>query len=355
MKNLIVLSFLFLSAIDVQAKIWRVNNDGTKVPDFSTVTAAISAAAVMAGDTIHIEPSSTLYAGFTLTKRLVIIGNGYFLGNNIGLQANNLSSDLTGNTITINNNVANGSVISGLVVGTITLSNVSNITISHCLINTLRAISYTTAGVGINIKKCFISFMDSGNSFSGIGDVTFTIENNIFSSQVGQNSVTISFLSTSRGLFRNNTVNGGLNTVTLNNFYVSNNIFTVSITSNLGGSNNIIRNNLNAGTGLVNSGGNTDNINSVIMTDTFVGPLTGTGPTATGDARFLLKSGSPAAAAGETIGVVTNPACGAIGATDPYRLSGIPPVPSIYLLTVPTSVSRTATSMDITISTRSNN
>ncbi len=355
MKILTILSFLFLSTTFVQAKIWRVNNDATKDPDFNTVTAAISAATVAAGDTIHIEPSSTVYAGFTLTKRLVIIGNGYFLTNNGGLQANILTSDFGGNTININTSSANGSVISGLVVGSVILTNASNITISHCLINSLRAISYTTVGVGITIKKCFISFMDSGNSFSGIGDVTFTIENNIFSSQVDQNPVTVSFLNTSRGLFRNNTLNTGLNSVILNNFYISNNIFTVNVSQALGGNNNIIRNNLNAGSGIVNSGGNVNNLNSVDMVATLVGPLTGTGPTATGDLRFQIKSGSPAVGAGETIGTVTNPACGAIGATDPYRLSGIPPVPSIYLLTVPGSVSPAATSMDITISTRSNN
>jgi hypothetical protein len=354
MKNLTILSFLFLSAMGVQAKIWRVNNDASKDPDFTTVTNAISTAA--AGDTLHIEPSSTVYPGFTLNKRLVIIGNGYFLSNNSGLQANTLTSDFSGNTILINNISANGSVISGLVVGTISLTNVSNITISHCLINSVQASSYAVAGVGITIKKCFIGSMDSGNSFSGNGDVTFTIENNIFSSQVGQsNTTTITMRTTSRGLFRNNTVNSGLNLVTLNNFYVSNNLFTVNTAQPLGGNNNIIRNNLNAGSGIVNSGGNVNNLNSVDMVATLVGPLTGTGPAATGDSRFQLKSGSPAAAAGETIGTVTNPACGAIGATDPYRLSGIPPVPSIYLLTVPGSVSPTATSMGITISTRSNN
>lgn len=355
MKNLIILSLLLLLAIGVQAKIWRVNNDTTKDPDFVTVVAAISASTVLAGDTIHIEPSSTPYGSFTITKRLVIIGNGYFLNSNNGLQANIFNSDIN-STITINASSANGSVISGLVAGAIILSNVSNVTISHCLINSLQATGYTAAGVGVTVKKCFISSIDSGSSFSGAGDVTFTIENNIFSSQTGQSSITINLRATSRGLFRNNTVNSGLTSVTLNNFYVSNNIFTVSTTQPLGGNNNIIRNNLNAGTGLVNSGGNTNNLNGVSMIDTFDGPLTGTGPTATGDARFKLKTtGSPAAAAGETIGTVANPACGAIGATDPYRLSGIPPVPSIYLLTVPVSVSPTATSMDITISTRSNN
>jgi hypothetical protein len=72
------------------------------------------------------------------------------------------------------------------------------------------------------------------------------------------------------------------------------------------------------------------------------------------DAQYQLGATSPALAAGEPINGVT-PDAGAFGTADPYRLSGIPPIPAIYSLTVPASVPATATSMTITFSTRSNN
>src|SRR5258708_3568687 len=68
-------SFLFVG-LTVSAKIWRVNNNVGVVADFNNVTSAIAAASV--GDTIHIEASAAAYASFNVTKRLVIIGTGYF-------------------------------------------------------------------------------------------------------------------------------------------------------------------------------------------------------------------------------------------------------------------------------------
>lgn len=70
---------------------------------------------------------------------------------------------------------------------------------------------------------------------------------------------------------------------------------------------------------------------------------------------MALKAGSPALAAGLTVGTVVTPDCGAFGATDPYKLSGIPNIPSIYTLTVPVSIPAGTNSMNVTISTRNNN
>ncbi|WP_315820967.1 hypothetical protein [Paraflavitalea speifideaquila] len=49
------------------------------------------------------------------------------------------------------------------------------------------------------------------------------------------------------------------------------------------------------------------------------------------------------------------PDCGAFGGNDPYKLSGIPAIPSIYLLTVPASIPSGSSSMNVTFSTRNNN
>jgi hypothetical protein len=72
-----------------QARILRVNNTGISLaprapnilPIYVTAQAANDPA--VSGDTIHIEPSGISYGNLTVTKQLVIIGNGYFRACNI--------------------------------------------------------------------------------------------------------------------------------------------------------------------------------------------------------------------------------------------------------------------------------
>ncbi|WP_315817687.1 hypothetical protein [Paraflavitalea speifideaquila] len=51
------------------------------VANFTTFLAAVNDPNVLAGDTLYLEPSATNYAtgGVTISKRLVVIGPGYFL------------------------------------------------------------------------------------------------------------------------------------------------------------------------------------------------------------------------------------------------------------------------------------
>ncbi len=86
------------------------------------------------------------------------------------------------------------------------------------------------------------------------------------------------------------------------------------------------------------------------MSTVYVGGTTGGW-----DSRMMLKAGSPAIGAGVTVGTIVSPDCGAFGATDPYKLSGIPNIPTIYSLSAPTSIPSGTNSMNVTFSTRNNN
>jgi hypothetical protein len=86
------------------------------------------------------------------------------------------------------------------------------------------------------------------------------------------------------------------------------------------------------------------------MTNVYTG-----GSTGSQDSRTVLKPGSPAIGAGLTVGAVVSPDCGAFGATDPYKLSGIPNTPTIYTLSVPVSIPSGSASMNISFSTKNNN
>ena len=91
------------------AKIWRINNhsnyDGSTLwgdnfggtaayPVFAQIDQAVAFGIVNAGDTLHVEGSTTVYSFATITKRLVIIGTGYFLTDNPNTSNNVLATKL---------------------------------------------------------------------------------------------------------------------------------------------------------------------------------------------------------------------------------------------------------------------
>ena len=73
---------LLLAAPTTQAKIWRVNNNGGINASYASAQAAQDAAITVAGDTRHLEASQANYGSLRATKRLIIIGPGYFLRQN---------------------------------------------------------------------------------------------------------------------------------------------------------------------------------------------------------------------------------------------------------------------------------
>ncbi|HNU87663.1 MAG TPA: hypothetical protein PKJ94_05215, partial [Ferruginibacter sp.] len=98
-KIFLLLTCCSLLVINTSAKIWRINNTGVPA-DFTSPQTAVNSASVVNGDTLHIEASGASYGGLTLTKQLVIIGNGYLLGTlganaNPDLQANPATSLLS--------------------------------------------------------------------------------------------------------------------------------------------------------------------------------------------------------------------------------------------------------------------
>ncbi|RZM03767.1 MAG: hypothetical protein EOO88_56335 [Pedobacter sp.] len=151
-------------------------------------------------------------------------------------------------------------------------------------------------------------------------------------------SNSFNLLQATNCLLRNN----GISNINLNisNSYVSNNIF---LNSNLSAVNSTVK--YNIATNNILPAGNNNQNNVPASSLFFTGGST--------DASWQIKPGSPASGAGEPLGGIT-PDIGAFGTATPYRLSGIPPIPTIYELTVPASVPTTATTMSITLSTRSN-
>lgn len=305
------------------AKVWRVNN-GAFNAQYTDINSAVNASTTLPGDTIHVEPSQTAYAAATITKRVVLIGNGYYLsgtGSNPGLQANTFNSTVS--SINLNAGSA-GTIIQGLALNGLAIRE-KHITVRRNFIPTWSYL-YTGADSVNFYQNAFYGVYYSG-SFNA---KRIVISNNLF---VAGGGYGVTLPSTIFPIIENNTfVNGcALNVF---NAQINNNIWAGgTVTLN----NSVAFNNICATTEFPSGNGNVRNVS---MTTVFVG----TGST---DGAYFLKSGSPAFGAG-----FNGVDCGMTGGTIPYHLSGIPDVPTIYQMTVPATGTN---SINVTISTRSNN
>jgi hypothetical protein len=347
----IICSFIFLavSAAFVNAKVWRVNNNnGTGVvADFNNIQAAVDAAA--AGDTIYIEGSAIVYSGPRVQKRLVFIGSGYFLtgtGSNQGLQANTNVTQV--NSFAIDSS-ASGSVFLGIGNLGLNTNNVNgygadNITVSRCYVGYGIRFLQTAGTAGMvaenwSITKCYF---DGNLDVYGMILKNWNVSNNIFNIN---SAIYMHNLINEQCIVRNNVFNS--NTLNFYNDYFANNIITNGAGLSILGS--VVKNNLAVGNPAPFSSfaGTNGNQWGFTAAQLFQG-LTGNST----DGQFRLASGSPAIGAGLPVGSVTSIDAGAFGGPDPYILSGIPNIPSIYNLTVPATVPAGQT-INVTYSTRS--
>lgn len=332
MKKILLLLAISVSQLAVSQTIRRVNNTGiptaaaspNTVPVYTTAQAAHDAAT--AGDIIMLEPSATTYGNLTVTKKLTILGNGYFLGpasanGNPGLQANVLSAQLDYLYFNAGSEQSNISGIATVYPWTI---STTDIVITRNFVGNVIYVSAANA----RVEQNFVNIIsNSANNCS--------IKNNII--QQGINS------TGNNAVFENNVLVQSYSGVNISNaLSIKSNIDLANTSATFTGSSNITHNiSVN---GIFPSGnGNIQAAANIIIED-----APNTSLSFSEDSRFKLKASSPAIGAG--FGGVD---MGAFGGPFPYILSGIPAIPTIYSLAVPSTV--TSNSMSITISTKNNN
>jgi hypothetical protein len=326
---ILIVCLTTLAGLNSSAKIWRVNNSGLPA-DFTTIQAAHDAATVVAGDTLHLEPSSVSYGALVSTKKLVILGPGYYLNQNTNQQANPAPAAIANFTL---NEGSSGTVISGLTIASHCYINTGNITISRN--------SFGNQNIILSGDHSYSNIIISGNY--GIDDVTPS----------GTWAVLITNVLIVNNYLSNVLLNSQFSGVIANNIFShqSNTAYGFTIKNNIcpntdggivfNGNSNTINNNISAG-GVGFPAGN-GNQNSVNMTTVFVG-ATGNST----DGQWQLKTGSPAIGAG-----LNGEDCGIYGGNTPYHLSGLPKIPSVYLLTAPANSN--GNTLPVTISVKTNN
>lgn len=340
-------ALLFSGFLTAEARSWRINNNAGVNADFTTFNAAVNATGVQDGDTIYLEPSAVEYGtgSISVTKRLTVIAAGYLLDpsngtypGNPGLQLHTYDTRLAFFRL---GSAASGSKFLGVTIsGSVYMNGASNITFERCLFG---GGLYFENGTNNNttVRKCYLN----GAAISSSVNATvsgFVCENSIFNSNA---HINLPNLTGSDNIVRNNSITNASNSFALVNTYFVNNIVGTFSQNSL--TNCTIKNNFFQ----VNQalpGTATNNQVSVNMADIYAG-------TGSFDGRFVLKTSAAAIGAGLTVGSVVSPDCGAFGGTDPYKLSGIPNIPTIYQLTVPVSIPSGSATMNITFSARNNN
>jgi hypothetical protein len=331
MKKIILLGLsLCMGQGIINAAIWRVNNKTSVDADFTTVAAAITAAA--AGDTIHIEASTESYGNFTVNKKLVIIGTGYLLNEtpaNPQTQANTNRS--SANQVTFGAGSKSG-VIQGLYMNSLTVED-SFITVQRNHITTGISLATTRNVHGDTIRNNYLNHNIAGAHFLCGG---LMIYNNIFTGSALFN-FNIATINNASGYFVNNSTSyTGSHTINCVNFVMQNNIFRGFLSGYI--ASNVFFNNFINGVALPATNGNVPNTD---FTNIYL-------ETGSSDGKMRLKPTSQAINAGILNGVAVD--CGAFGGPAPYTLSGMPPVPSIYELSIPSQVSSGTTVMNVVLS-----
>jgi hypothetical protein len=303
---------LCLSA-NLYSRVWRVNNRPNISADFKTLQGAIDSSYVLAGDTIYLEASTNSYGFISCNKKIIIIGTGYFLNQLPQTQAWTVASSIAGDcghwAITFGPG-SQGSKLIGVTVASMCSFGIqirtSNICIQRC---------YVTESIGlfdsVNNTLIMQNYVGGGIGSNGGSGSDLLISNNLIGSGVGMDI-------NHDGTLQNNVFTNY--SLDLNNFTLQNNIMTNPGSTFNGNGNCNSSNNMSTGTAFGTSNNNLANV----VADSIFACWSDCSASST-DGRYQLKANSPAKGTG--FGGLD---MGIFGGPNPYVLSGMPNIPTIY-------------------------
>lgn len=170
MKKILLLAAVAISAMAVNAKVWRVNPNEAAKADFVSVTDACNANKVNRGDTLYCEPGS--YQGDQIVNKpqLTLLGPGWEIPTNFGSTSAIATASFT-NQILVQ---ADSTTIAGMWARQITFEscNLRDVDVERCMIGRI----YSNAYYAYTLKN-------------------ITIRNNFFSTKIYQEITPISLYS----------------------------------------------------------------------------------------------------------------------------------------------------------------
>jgi len=346
-RFLFLLVMLSLLSVGSYAKIWIVNNNVGQSSDFTTLESAVAGAT--AGDTLYLIGSTTGYSGWgtgpyiTIDKKLTLIGPGYFLSS-VASTITNSSFIVDALYITSN---AGGTTVMGIVFNNYILISANNVLFKRNsgITSAARPIRIGQAPNGGTsaISNVIVTqnYIYNSSSVSAI-DVTSGCNNITVSNNYIQQAVAVAdpVYSPNATVDIRNNILWGASQMRLGAGILENNIIT---TSSISTGTSIARNNICDGSPLPSGNNNKLNIDlsTVLVNNLAV--------YSSGDSWMQLKSGSPALAAGSN-----GEDCGVFGGSDPYVLSGLPPIPLVYFFSASSSGSNSS-GLPVTIKVQGKN
>lgn len=356
-----------LFTLHANAKIWRVNNQsnyngstkwgdnfgGTAAyPVFAQIDQAVAFGIVNDGDTIHVEGSTITYAFSTITKRLVIIGSGYFLTDNPKTSNNVLETKIARIVFSAgseNSQLIGMDVVSaGNTFDRDVYINVNGITVKRCRIEGQIVFGFPLTDVFI-IQNFFPNTVIN-NAISGNGNTFFVPPTDIvFNNNICQKTFTwgtpLANPTTLWPILQcNNNVFDGPDNLAMPNLAFSTSEFKNNILMPTNAKVNIAASAgvaaYNIGTQSTQFGSDDNNLAVPAITSLFV-------TSTSTDGAYQIKAGSMANNNGSD--GTDRGAFGGAAATSRYTLSGLAPMPVIYQITTPGA---TSSNLPVTISAR---
>ena len=375
---LTVLAIMF--AMSASAKVWRVSNrviNGLTVnADFTTLQSAINGASP--GDTIYMMGSPSSYGSGSFSKKLVVIGPGYWLEENDSTQAVQNHARVTNLSF---NAGSQGTMVSGLYIyygnygsannWKMVYINTDSITLQKNYIFGYANDTYKTYPgytIYVNGNRDNISIQQNwiearihdtkspayncGSCYDG------TIHGIYFNGKPSNskviNNVIRTYKSHNKGSFRSIVMSENDTTTDLNIYnnifwgnmttYWTNQLNNIFVSGSKSGGGDLMMHNIGSSTQYPIEPPELNNLQNVSMDSVFVDH------TLYIDKGYILGEGSQAIGAGANGGD-----CGVFGYQSggiPYVLSGLPAIPAIYATEVE---STGANSVSVTIKAKSHN
>jgi len=361
-KTIIHLLFvLFLIPIATQAKVWRVNNNPGVVADFPNLEEAMSNNFRQAGDIIHLEPSVNPYLVVAGTfsendKYVTIIGNGYDHYSGEGFQQDILQSMiyvafgdiLVSTKIKFTGVKFNSSIALQNFSGP---PNISDVTFESCLITEDIHLTGDTEPDQINGLHLLKNHILGGLNITFSSDPSNILYDFISENNIIYQSLSITNIPANHDpiVIRNNVFSGNGNSFVCHDAYWANNIFDInSDLPDFTGC--ILKNNIFSRSSFATGASAEANNQFDIDMQTVFKPNDNLAMLYN---LYELLNGSPAIGAGVPNGA-TPVDCGVYGGPNPFKIFGMPSIPSIYELNVPPTVT-SGTDMHIGLKSRSNN
>lgn len=338
---LLALALMLLIPLASLATIHRVNNTPEAgIGTFLSLNSALAAASFAVVDTILIESSDLTYdvGGVTIDRAVRIYGTGYFLEDNPNTQAD--TRHATFDTITFASG-SESSSLAGITTETIRVT-VDQIRILRCNITEWIGIGTNGSVANCMVYQCFIQGA-SDSLISVINCSNFIFRNNLINAE-NDACEHIMNVHEGSGIVLNNIFKGGstdplTSNIILKNTTVQNNQFGQYATFNTGTSSNVTANNCISEDDFLNSygGGANNHVVEILTVEGYSIDSMNCHSVMVGvsrDGEYQINSiwtdtshlGNPNPAYN---GGVDGTHIGVMGGTDPYVLSGMPPVPSV--------------------------